>query len=88
MERIVKNASKEPLPSIITQSLAKATVLGIEVMRRCTKLLFEMFYLKRPVFQSFPIFWHSATAFEVKWKTKCWPAIEQFCCHLHKTATM
>ena len=36
LDKMVKNGTKAPLPSTVTQSLAKAAVFGVDIMRRCT----------------------------------------------------
>ena len=94
LENVMKGGRKAPLPSTVTQSLAKSAIFGTDIMKRCTPsgsnslsalLKAEMQNLKRHVFRVFPRYWHSPAAFEVEWKTKCWPAMEQACRRLRRT---
>ena len=96
LDNVLKGGRKVPLPSTVTQSLAKAAIFGPDVMRRCTPSgsnafpalpKAEMYYLKKIVFRTFPRFWHSPAAFDTEWKLKCWPAIEQACRRLRHTST-
>ena len=85
---------KELVPSTVAQTLAKLAIFGVDVMKRCTPSgssilpalpTDEMYKLKKVVFHTFPSFWHSPLAFDIEWKSKCWPAIEQACRRLRRT---
>ena len=80
-------------PSTITQTLARESFFGANLMSKCTpsgtKLLpalpkAEMMSLKKAAHQFFPQFWHLPKAFESEWKKKSWPAIEQACGRLRR----
>ena len=90
---MTKKGSKQPVPSTVTQGLAKLAIFGVNTMKQCTPSgsnafpalpKNEMFQLKKAVFHASPRFWHSPTSFEVEWKSKCWPAIEQACRRLRR----
>ena len=89
-----KREIEEEKAGTITQMLARESIFGEDVMKRCTPSgskgfpalpKTELFQLKTIIFRHLPKYLRTPEDFETLWKSKCSVAIEQACRRLRRT---